>query len=422
MADTGDFNAYWLFLVGLRYPQYPEHGGNVAIAAGHDVKFAKTDYFFTDWLARIGGKVTIDTAGTSNPPTYELTTWGVLLDDLANQQGVAAMGGGNLAVTAGNDIANLYATLPVTARQNGGGTRNQVEIVGGGNATVIAGRDILSPRIQVDKGELNLTAGRNITAATSNDLNAVLAIADTQVNLHARGDIIVDAIVNSTVLPLAAAQNNGGLLPSNYFFTYSDKASVTAQSLGGDVLLANRAKKVDTAFAARYATDLFRSSSLRFFEIYPGTVRLQALQGDVKFANDMMLFPTAKGQLEVNAANNVASTGDATASIVLSDADVASLGTLAAPRTGQDVDAALEAAMKQINPQHATQPVHRDDNTAAIIDALNGDIAPQFALPGTLRFQFTINKSLLAHAGRDLINTDFYIQHSRDSDISELLA
>ena len=75
--------------------------------AGHDIASAPSKQMVADWLWR-RGKTNPDGAITAN----QNTTWWV---NFANfQQGVGALGGGNISVKAGNDINNSPQSFPPT--------------------------------------------------------------------------------------------------------------------------------------------------------------------------------------------------------------------------------------------------------------------------------------------------------------------
>ncbi|MFT3930554.1 MAG: filamentous hemagglutinin family protein [Spongiibacteraceae bacterium] len=430
LADTGTFDPYLLFLAGLRFPFYPEHGGNVTLTAGQDVRFAKSSNYFGDWIKRVGGEVEVFDG--INYTTFNLTTWGVLIDDIQNQQGIAVFGGGNLNIDAGRDAVNVFATVASTGKQDGvgldqnGKQNNHVSVIGGGNASVIAGRDILSPRVMVEKGELTLKAGRDIGASGTGttDFNAVLALADTIATLQAGRDIKIDAVVNSTVMPQSTRQvdsNLGGQLPENYFFTYSDRAKLQLQTLGGDIQLLNRSVAVNDAFSAHYANS---SVDKYAYAIYPGSLTANAMQNSIFIKNEMTLFPSSRGQLILNAAQDVVGiAGATTAILILSDADPATLPTMAAPSKSLGFFNALKYDDQNQwgYLTHAAKPVHYADKTFAIINALYGDIRGAVE-NSTATFRLNINKAVKAVAGRDISYVNFYIQHASDDQASELIA
>lgn len=416
LPDSGTFNNVELFLVALRQVFYPEHGGKVTISAGKNVSFAKSGNFFSDWFERLGGEY----SSAYPEPPYQLakTTWGILLEGLEDmQRGVAVLGGGDLDVRAGGDVSNLNALVPVTGKQTGVAAANQVALIGGGNASVRAGGDILSPRLLVDKGRLLLEAGGNI-GASSGDFNAILGLGDTQATLRARGDIAVDAVFNSTMMPQSKQQveYGGSKFVENYFFTYSPDAALYIDSVGGSVVLNNKVAKVRTVFGANFAPGI--TDDVQAFAIYPGQVRVDAAQGDIELPdvnNRMSLFPTADSQLVMNAGQNI--TGGQSAAIYLPDVGEQSLPRIAAPAADGSFVQRLFGSPSTV--LHDAIPVHIADTQPAIINTLSGDIRSDVAV---FPFTFNVAKPVRVSAGRDLASVSFNIQHNRDSDTSELVA
>ena len=415
LPDSGSFNNVWAFLVTLHQMFYPERGGNVSISAGNDVTFAASGNFFSDWLQRLGGQYSA-VPDVALPP-LNFTTWGVLLEGLQDRQGIAVLGGGNLDVRAGGNVTNLNATLPVTGKQTGSGGVDQLTWIGGGDASVRAGGSILSPRLLVDQGNLLLEAGGDIKAA-SGGLNTVLALADTRATLRARGDIAIDAVFNSTMMPQSDNQMLGGTdLVENYFFTYTPQAALNVSSLNGSVSLLNNTTKVAAALGSRFAGTHGDALS---FAVYPGQLRIDTPQGDILLPqsgvaqlNRMALFPSADSQLVMNAGGSIR--GSASASLHMADIDPQAL---ASPQLEGGFVRRL-FNITGMGPLHAPTPVHATDTQPAIINTLHGDIASDVV---TFPFTFNIAKPVRVSAGRDLDSVSFYIQHNRDTDTSELAA
>ncbi|HSB97862.1 MAG TPA: filamentous hemagglutinin family protein, partial [Spongiibacteraceae bacterium] len=432
LPDTGSIDPYYLTSGAQRYPMYPQDGGDLSIGTGGDVKFAQTTSFFSDWMQRIannalplGNKTVAQNLPVKN---FDITTWGVVQDKLT--QGIAVLGGGNMQVRAGGSVSNLNAALPVTAKQIGNDV-NQVSIIGGGNLDVIAGGDILSPRIWVDRGRADLQANGRI-GANAGDLGALLVLADTQVDIKARGDVEIGAVLNSTVMPssrTAVAPAQVSAL-ENYFFTYSDNAKVTTSSLQGDVILENNTQAVVNTFSTLWGNGFGLNSSVpdqAIFAIYPGQLSATALNRNVRIEHDMTLFPSPQGQLVLLAGDSIGTADIAKADTVkvnLSDADPNGLPSLYKPAkkiadsaTDNAVIRLLGAINRASNPNlHAAIPLHVNDITPVIIAALNGDIGAA----GNLIFELA--KPVRAYAGRDISNTTFAVEHSNASQISEFIA
>lgn len=419
LPDVGDADlswAYWLFLSEFKYLQFPEQGGDVKVSARGNIEFAQTDGFFSDWIHRLAGGVNIN-LGVGGNNIFNVTTWGISATDF--QQGIAAIGGGNLALQAGGDITNLNAAVPVTAKAVRGGN-NRVEIVGGGNMSIQAGGNIWSPRILVDKGQADIVAGGAIGAKTSDVLNAVIALSDAQVNLHANKNVAIDAVINSTVMPLSEMQNPApgqALINQNYFFTYSQNSALNTVSDTGDIHLANRTSVVmdtlDTHFALP-ETGYRQDRELKdIFALYPQTFTAVAATGSITLDNSLLLFPGASGNLSLLAGANIESASSA--SLVMSDTPLSLLPQTSSPVRHLDDGDNGASVLSLLTDSHRllTAPIHVQDTASAIIDTLMGDITS---------LVITMPKQTLVYAGRDIRSVTFNLQHSRDNEISEIAA
>ena len=85
---------------------YPTGGGDIAVYAADDIRSAASGQLISDWLWRS------TSAGAAAGATS--TTWWVMFNDF--EQGVGALGGGNVSVGAGGNIVNLNAVIPTTGR------------------------------------------------------------------------------------------------------------------------------------------------------------------------------------------------------------------------------------------------------------------------------------------------------------------
>jgi hypothetical protein len=102
-------------------------GGNVSIQAGQNIEHLTLSggqvvadsqlQMPTNWLYRRGFVDDSGTFGESRWGESASTTWWV---DFSNFfQGVGALGGGNVSLTAGGDVRNVDAVIPTNARMPG---------------------------------------------------------------------------------------------------------------------------------------------------------------------------------------------------------------------------------------------------------------------------------------------------------------
>ena len=365
---TGPIGQGALGAVQQTYPaQYAMAGGNVSIDAGENIE-RKTQnnsglvddssrQLPNNWLYRRGyvgpngnyGQVTIG-AGfiTFNDPAASTSWW---VDHSNFFQSVGALGGGNVSLVAGNEVRNVDAVIPTTARAPRG-VPNASTLVetGGGDLLVRSGGDISGGVYYVERGVGRLEAGGSVTtnAARSPSLGTIqnlnnpaaaqfdpltwmpttLFLGRSTFDVSARGDVLLGPMANAFLLPQGV---NNRFWYKAYFSTYGEEAAVHATSLGGDVTFRNavtlpqRASSTDTlrawletqqVLATGSAGAAFTQPWLRLAEtsvdpfaalmrLAPPTLVATSLGGDINLAGNMTLFPSASGQLELIAAGQV---------------------------------------------------------------------------------------------------------------------
>lgn len=205
------------------------------------------------------------------------TTWWI---DYSNFfEGVGALGGGNVSLTAGNDIVNVDAVSPTNARMPGrmanpdygtvAGAPQYLNVapdagklleMGGGDVTVTAGRNIDGGVYYVEKGKGTLFAGGTITtnAARAPSLGLLdpdpsnwsnstygpltwmpttLFVGKSYFDVTARGDVLLGPVTNPFLLPQGL---NNKFWYKTYFNTYAADAGATVASYGGNVTLRDK--------------------------------------------------------------------------------------------------------------------------------------------------------------------------------------
>lgn len=137
----------------------------------------------------------------SDGDTYasgDQTAWWVRFDQF--QQGVATLGGGDVTVRAGNNVSNLSASAPTQGR-TGATTASANGLIksGGGNVTVEAGADVVGGQFHADEGQLRMVAAKGVD-------QAILALGNAQATVRGRDDVAIRAVIN----PHLVAQISGG--------------------------------------------------------------------------------------------------------------------------------------------------------------------------------------------------------------------
>ncbi len=265
-------------------PQYSAGGGNVTINAQRDIIHLgvggvddSEQQLPVNWLYR---RSIVDINGffaTSYNGDIASTTWWV---DYSNFfEGVGALGGGNVTLTAGRDVKNVDAVVPTNAwMPSATVTASGVDKIaadqqlfenGGGNLLISAGRNIDGGVYYVERGQGTLTAGNEVTtnatrttssAATGPSgysadslswLPTTLFVGQGSFDVSAQNDILLGEVLNVFLLPQGLG-NSVNL--RSYFLTYASDSGLSVQSLTGDITL--RGDTADAAHGAGVATGM----------------------------------------------------------------------------------------------------------------------------------------------------------------------
>ncbi len=422
-------------LLGLVFAiaEYPTQGGAIGLHAGGNIDGIATGQQTGDWLVRSG---VIDA-------NHRPTAWGInvsgdrtaAVNGISSKgkryfnQNVGALGGGDVIVEAGGDVRNLSVMLPTTGKPFGQlsaaanqWTQNGTVINGGGDLELSAGNDIIGGEYYVGLGTGTLNAGGSV-ARSANNLGAMLELGDGSFTVQARQDVVVASVFNPTVL------KQSGLLPlaaggDSLFFTYSDAGAVNLTAIAGNGVLQN-----DTD-AIRLAKNLDTSASTGFeYAVYPGTLRAAALSGDIRIDRSMTLFPSAQGRLELLANRNIGTDSDAAQLININMSDAAPSFLPGVNTPAQQLEGSLSdgliRARERLDPStpdatliHAAVPLHDGDSSKPAIIAKLGDIA--FASSSEVTFFLPQAAEFIA--GRDITNLSLSGQNLSLSDVTQVKA
>jgi filamentous hemagglutinin len=410
---------------------YPTQGGNISISAGRDVVGAPNNtQLVTDWLWRVGNNTNAGVA----------TAWTVNFGNF--RQDIGALGGGNVMVDAGRDLIDLSVSVPTIGRQVGKGVgqgtsaNNQVEVLNSGNILMRAGNDVAGGTLYDGRGAALVLAGNEITSSpTVFNLYPVIALGDASATLVARDGATIAAVLNPTLLKQSTSQNPRG--NTSYFSTYGDDSAVSIRTSAANAELLNETTNgavVQTYTSLGYdptaddgSSDADAVSGLSALRIYPGTVSVAALRGDVQIDNSMTLYPQAQGTLSLLAHDDV-QLGVAGSPFYLleSDADRALLPTSAKPQTQYGTVANQLWGIQPLGSpidQNAAIPIHLSgpspDTTPSRIVALTGDVALNTSSTGS-ELYFAEPARILA--GRDIVQLDADFQNLAATDVSAIIA
>jgi filamentous hemagglutinin len=410
---------------------YPTEGGDIRISAGRDVVGTPGDELATNWLWRVG------TPNSRPAPTS--TAWTVNFSFF--EQGVAALGGGNVAVTAGRNINDLSASVPTIGQQVGGATpaTSDLHVINSGDITVRAGNNVAGGTVYEGAGAGVVVAGNQITQSPSvTGLYPMVLLGDATVTLSAGAGATLAGVANPTLLPQGAAQGANVGPNTSYFSTYGSNSAVTLQTVAGTAELLNDISQ-NSAVISQYTTLAFTpsgnsndASGYSALRIYPGTLSVASLRGGAAVDDTLTLYPEANGSLSLFAYNNVTlGSAASTASsfeIIESNADTSLLPTAANPQgTYQTVSDQLNSLINldtnfSFLPPNAPAPVHLTgpdpDSTVSRIVALTGDVSAQTSQSS----QVTFAAPARIVAGEDVNNLVVNFTNLESQDISAIVA
>jgi len=293
----------------------------------------------------------------------------------SNLGGISTAAGGNVNITAGTDIISYLPVAGGVQSDAGTGCFGPAP----GNVTLTAGRNVTGHYVVAD-GTGTITAGNNAGITTK---SLALSLIDGGWNVTAVNDILLQEVRNPNGIFNDFGSGSSSL---RHYFDYSPGA-YTILNAGGSVDLLGTA-------LPRYP-DSFESSIPC---IYPPTLEITAGAGGVSLGNDVILFPSAQGWLDIatSAGGGLTSskTGSDPAQLILSD-------------SGKDQY--LLAGDFGIN-DHAATPVHIDDNRSVDLN-ISGDMQGIY-LVSAEKADITI--------GGDMINCRLDAQNLHAGDVTSI--
>ncbi|MFH1869383.1 MAG: filamentous hemagglutinin family protein [Pseudomonadota bacterium] len=368
-------------------PSFSHDGGDLTLYAQNDITFGKSAQFIVDWLWRQGKLQDDGTLGnnSSNPNT----AWWVNLPQF--NQGIGALGGGDVMVQAGRNITGLSVSSPTSGFMTGdAGTKpaaTSLAVFGGGDIAVRAGQDVTSGTYYAAAGNIEINAG----GAFGKDGETVsLALGDSRIHVEAGSGINIARIEDPFLLNQASGNTNKSI-PGNgnrtaYFSSYTSSSAVNAISLNGDVMLGG-------------------SETLA-----PPTLTLAALEGSLNLkliGTKMTLAPAPAGNLNLLAADSIKFDESY---VTLSDAPISALANPLTPKF-------TLAEAKPPDNRHSSPVLHEGDPEPVRVVALNGDIEGYLEANSLL-----LPKRATIVAGGDITNLGVVAQNLADTDTSRIEA
>jgi filamentous hemagglutinin family protein len=399
---------------------YPTGGGNVSVTAADDIMSAPSEQLTSDWLWR---------QGSVDPSTGAIaknTSWWIVFSDF--EQGIGALGGGNVSLAAGGNIVNVSAVIPSTGQLLGLSgsipTSANLLVYGAGNLLVQAGGNVESGVFEDDWGNASISAGGALTSGTTlgaeipsisqqsiavpltTPIYPVLLVGAGTFDVSARSGVTLNSVANGTTTPLTVS-NTTATRPASYFFTYSSGSALNITSTGGDVDIQNDSAILPVSQLNNENAGVPNLYSLPgdFGEFYPPIVNVAALSGNIVLNSSnsgLDLFPSASGNLNLLAHGSITGASALNPSgaleITLYETSPAAWANALAPQAGIVAPAATALPQAPLY-QGVTQPVY--------IVADTGNIsAGQITLPKAADVIAGGNITDLSYAGKNLNPSD----------------
>ena len=397
---------------------YPTDGGNITVNAAVDILSAPSEQLASDWLWRDGAV----NAGLLLNPAKNPSWWIVFADF---DQGIGALGGGNLSLSAGGNIVNVSAVVPSTGQLLGAAgtapSSSSLLVYGAGNLVVKAAGNIDSGAFEDDWGNASISAGGslgtgatlgaeipnvqqdNIATPLTTPIYAVLLPGSGTFDVSGRAGVTINSVVNSTTLPVSAG-NSAFSRTGSYFFTYGSTSTLNIDSAGGDVNLQNASAVLPQSLLNvenAALPDLYAVGAFGVY--YPPTVNIAALSGDVQLTSSgLNLFPSATGNLSVLAQGSITGVSAANPSgffaITMSETSPSAWPNPLAPQAGVSAAPATDLPLQPLY-QNETQPVYLVADTGSIS-------ASDIALPKAAEVIAGQNITDMNYVGKNLNPSD----------------
>ncbi|MBS0312278.1 MAG: hypothetical protein JSR88_13155, partial [Proteobacteria bacterium] len=269
-ADPVLNNKYFAPASGVNFVD----GGSISIDAKRDVTGSGSYANVNDWLRRntvVPGTTLNSSVSVARGYAYQPAYWWV--DRLGNTtaktkgiEGIATLGGGNIAITASNTISNLSVASATSRSASTSATlvtvngRNTIPsanaVYGGGDVRIDAGSDLLGGQYLIGRGRARFTAGGDIGGLNGVADSATApafwlmgwsddpAWRGAHVDVEALGGVMLGSAANPTI---TASPKNAGATVSNtrlgyrgtpsYFFSYAPEDTLSLTTVGGNLVI-----------------------------------------------------------------------------------------------------------------------------------------------------------------------------------------
>lgn len=396
------------------FSMFPSGGGDISLTAGERILMVKNgeskpdERHINEWLFRAGGK------------SANLQWWSRIA---SFQQGVAAFGGGDIAVTAGKEINNLTVAIPTNGRVpriNGENQPDSVVVQGGGDLNVSTAGAVTGGQFYVETGVLQIDAGAlksNVGIALGNSLAKVNANGDIELGNVFNPLWVVPRYVSNTyngTKRLASSKGVGQWSTASTadeyeirFGTYGENTALNVVSTAGDVALNS-------------SDEYFRLKDSETHRLMPSKVKVAALNGDIE--GSVTQAPGENGQLDLLAQGSITLKDGFVTQL---DVPVELLPSVRNPLKNVGTNGRnnfqLLSLLKNGSSieRHSATGWHVSDAESSRLIALDGDIKADI---GDFSLFSTFNEAVRIKAGGDVSNLNLSVQHAHASDVSSIVA
>ncbi len=390
--------------------RFTQGGGDVTITAQRDA-IGSGNEWLTDWYRQ----------ATTGDGGFTNGVWWSVRQNF--HDGVAALGGGNVSLSAGRDLRDLSAWAPTSAIQSGTGSAAALQTFGGGNLNVQAGNDIVGGQFLVGLGQGTVTAGGDIGGANqSSQLFLMGASGDAArsgatASLKAGGNVNLASIDNPGLVYQTIGMGIGPSFSGDTtlsILSYSSNSAVNVSALSGNLRIGN---SPNAAPLLNPSEDILgqQANVSNGVTVLPPRVDFTVFDGSITYTGSALsggyaaevLFPSIE-----SGARLLAGKGVVGMSLRVSDADP---GQFDVPRVDQANTTSYSDVLNGVGGAAAGRLVTNRSTDVFINDvvALDGSITG-------VTFNFPSRARLWA--SQDISDAGLSLQNLTSSDVSELVA
>jgi Filamentous haemagglutinin family outer membrane protein len=365
-------------------------------------------------------------------------------------QGIGTLGGGNIRLKAGADIADISASVPETIQVSGGtsasGPAATAHYFGGGDLLVQAGGNLYSSTFYVGRGTAEIQVGGTVAADPKNPVTGtptvltsityqggrpvlgatsplplLLAVQDGFVSLSSAQSITLGDVFDPAHIPFDTEKLGASLtflktsMPAGIgaaFNTYGPSSGIALTSVAGDVTLntvqpsagttigATDALFVKLAYGGAVTSNAGTISGIGGDTddgVQPATLNATALGGNIFLANSVTIVPSPIGNVSLTAGQSISTE-------ILDTSEHPFINQITMADSGS-------ATLLGVTSSMLSSAIHAADPVPVTIYA-GSDITGSFSLIKPVKIE----------AGRDIIDTDLVGQNNNAGDISSVIA